>query len=78
LGGYLGASGNLRIRGVGACPRIATATCVEDCRLQRITRDRVRELVFQEPRLAFHLIGVVTQRLVDDLRIIEERVSARS
>lgn len=58
--------------------RIATATCVDDCRLQRITRNRVRELVFQEPRLAFHLIGVVTGRFVDDLRIIEERASVGS
>lgn len=58
--------------------RIATAICVEDCRLQRISRDRVRELVFQEPRLAFHFIGVVTERLVDNIRIIEERAAARS
>jgi hypothetical protein len=56
--------------------RVATATCVEDCKLQRVTRDKVRELVFQNPRFAFHLIGVVTSRLVDDLRIIEERASA--
>jgi hypothetical protein len=56
--------------------RVATATCVEDCRLMRVTRDKVRELVFQNPRFAFHLIGVVTARLVDDLRIIEDRASA--
>jgi hypothetical protein len=55
--------------------RVATATCVEDCKLQRVTRDKVRELVFQNPRFAFHLIGVVTSRLVDDLRIIEERAA---
>ena len=56
--------------------RVATATCVEDCKLQRVTRDKVRELVFQNPRFAFHLIGVVTSRLVDDLRIIEKCASA--
>jgi hypothetical protein len=58
--------------------RVATATCVEDCKLQRVTRDKVRELVFQNPRFAFHLIGVVTSRLVDDLRIIEERAAAKA
>jgi hypothetical protein len=58
--------------------RVATATCIEDCKLQRVTRDKVRELVFQNPRFAFHLIGVVTSRLVEDLRIIEKRSSASS
>jgi CRP/FNR family cyclic AMP-dependent transcriptional regulator len=57
--------------------RVATAICVEDCKLQRVTRDKVRELVFQNPRFAFHLIGVVTSRLVDDLRIIEERAAVK-
>ena len=52
---------------------MATATCVDDCRLQRIGREKVRELVFQDPRLAFHLIGVVTGRLVEDLRIAENQ-----
>jgi hypothetical protein len=42
-----------------------------------VTRDKVRELVFQNPRFAFHLIGVVTSRLVDDLRIIEERAAVK-
>jgi CRP/FNR family transcriptional regulator, cyclic AMP receptor protein len=55
--------------------RMATATCVEDCRLQSITRERVRELVFQNPRFAFYLIGVVSSRLTEDLKIIELRVS---
>jgi CRP/FNR family transcriptional regulator, cyclic AMP receptor protein len=58
--------------------RMATAICVEECRLQRITRDRVHELVLQNPRFAFYLIGVVTSRLVEDLRIVEQRVSAPS
>lgn len=53
--------------------RTATAISVEDCRLQRITRERVRELVFQNPRIGFHLIDLVTSRLTDDLRIVEGR-----
>lgn len=53
--------------------RMATATCIDECRLQRISRDKVRELVFQDPRIAFNLIGVVTGRLIEDLRIAEAR-----
>ena len=53
--------------------RIASAVAKEDCRLQRITRDRMRELVFQNPRIGFHLIGLVTSRLVDNLRAVEQR-----
>jgi len=51
--------------------RMTTAVCTEDCRLGRITRDRVRELVFQNPRIGFQLIGVVTGRLLEDLRRLE-------
>jgi CRP/FNR family cyclic AMP-dependent transcriptional regulator len=51
--------------------RMTTAVCTEDCRLQRITRDRVRELVFQNPRIGFHLIDVVTGRLLEDLKKLE-------
>ena len=56
--------------------RTATAVCVEDCRLQRITRDRVRELVFQNPRFGFYLLGLIASRLVEDLKIIEARVAS--
>jgi CRP/FNR family transcriptional regulator, cyclic AMP receptor protein len=51
--------------------RMTTAVCAEDCRLQRITRERVREMVFQNPRIGFYLIGVVTGRLLEDLRKLE-------
>lgn len=53
--------------------RMTTAVCTEDCRLQLITRDRVRELVFQNPRIGFHLIGVVTGRLLEDLKKLERK-----
>lgn len=58
--------------------RTATAVCVEDCRLQSISRDRVRELVFQNPRFGFYLLGLVAGRLVDDLKAMEDRVAARA
>lgn len=57
--------------------RMATAICTEDCRLQSVTRDKVRELVFQNPRFSFHMIGVVTTRLLEDLKIMEQRVADR-
>jgi CRP/FNR family transcriptional regulator, cyclic AMP receptor protein len=58
--------------------RTATATCVDNCRMRRITRDMVRRLVLQNPQFAYYLIGVVTERLVDDLHMAEERLAARS
>ncbi len=56
--------------------RTATAVCTADCRLQHVARERVHELVFQNPRLAFYLVGLIAGRLADDLKIIEQRVSA--
>jgi CRP/FNR family transcriptional regulator, cyclic AMP receptor protein len=55
--------------------RTATAVCMEDCRLQRISRDRVRELVFQNPRFGFYLLGLIAGRLIDDMRVLEGRVA---
>jgi CRP/FNR family cyclic AMP-dependent transcriptional regulator len=57
--------------------RTATALCADKCRLQCITRDRVRELALQNPRFGFFLLGIVATRLTEDLRIIERRISAR-
>ena len=58
--------------------RTATATCIDNCQMRRITRDMVRRLVLQNPHFAYYLIGIVTERLVDDLRMVEERLAARS
>jgi len=55
--------------------RMTTAICTEDCKLRRIGRERVRELVFQNPRIGFHLIGIVTDRLLEDLKGLEKRLS---
>jgi CRP/FNR family cyclic AMP-dependent transcriptional regulator len=54
--------------------RLTTAICVEDCTLQRIGRERVRELVFQSPRIGFDLITVVTGRLFQDVRLLQKRL----
>ena len=55
--------------------RTATAICRTDCRMQRVARERVRELVFQNPQLGFYLVGLIAGRLVEDLRIIETRAA---
>jgi CRP/FNR family cyclic AMP-dependent transcriptional regulator len=53
--------------------RTATAVCTEECRLQSVTRSKVRELVFQNPQFSFYMIGVITSRLTEDLQILEHR-----
>jgi len=55
--------------------RLTTAVCMEDCKLQRISRERVRELVFQTPRIGFDLITVVTGRLFEDVRLLQQRLA---
>lgn len=55
--------------------RTATAVCAENCRLQRISRDRVRELVFQNPRFGFYLLGLIADRLVHNMKALEERAA---
>jgi CRP-like cAMP-binding protein len=55
--------------------RLTTAVCIEDCKLQRISRERVRELVFQTPRIGFDLITVVTARLFEDVRLLQRRLA---
>jgi hypothetical protein len=47
--------------------RTATAVCLEDCSLLRVTADRMRELFYQNPDFGFFLVGVITRRLTEDL-----------
>lgn len=58
--------------------RMGTAVCIQDCKLQRITAARVRELVYQNPRIGFYFIGVVTNRLLDDVKSLERKLSESS
>lgn len=55
--------------------RMTTAVCAEDCKLQRITRERLRELVYQNPRIGFSLIGVVTARLLEDVDLLKRQLA---
>jgi CRP/FNR family cyclic AMP-dependent transcriptional regulator len=50
--------------------RTVSATCDDDCRLHTITREKVLELYYQNPRFGFFLIrlvaGIVDRQGVDD------------
>jgi CRP/FNR family cyclic AMP-dependent transcriptional regulator len=48
--------------------RTATARCVEPCSLLLIDADRVRELYYQNPQFGFYLVGLVTERLMQNAR----------
>ncbi|MBN9022036.1 MAG: cyclic nucleotide-binding domain-containing protein [Rhizobiales bacterium] len=54
--------------------RTATAVCLEDCSLLRVSAERIRELFYENPDFAFFLVGVITRRLTADL---ERAVAAR-
>jgi CRP/FNR family transcriptional regulator, cyclic AMP receptor protein len=56
--------------------RTATATCLADCSLHRITRDKVRELAMQNPQFGFYLIGIISDRLIVDLDKIKQGAAA--
>jgi len=47
--------------------RTATAVCLEDCSLLKVSAERMRELFYQNPDFGFFLVGVITRRLVADL-----------
>ena len=47
--------------------RTATAVCVEDCSLLRVSAERMRELFYQNPDFGFFLVGVITRRLMEDM-----------
>ena len=47
--------------------RTATAVCLEDCSLLRVSAERMRELFYQNPEFGFFLVGVITRRLTEDL-----------
>ncbi len=47
--------------------RTLTAACEEDCRLATISRDRVLELYYQNPRFGFFLIRLISGYLPGDV-----------
>jgi multidrug resistance efflux pump len=48
--------------------RTATAVCDTDVELLSITADKVMQLYYQNPRFGFHVIRLITARLIENLR----------
>jgi multidrug resistance efflux pump len=48
--------------------RTATAVCDTDAELLSITADKVMQLYYQNPRFGFHVIRLITGRLIENLR----------
>jgi CRP/FNR family transcriptional regulator, cyclic AMP receptor protein len=63
-GGFFGEVGLFAPQGV----RSASAVCEGDCRLYAITRDKVLELYYQDPRFGFFLIRMVSALVQEDDR----------
>jgi hypothetical protein len=51
--------------------RTATAVCDTDVELLSITADKVMQLYYQNPRFGFHVIRLLTGRLIEKLRCVE-------
>ncbi|MCB1501473.1 MAG: cyclic nucleotide-binding domain-containing protein [Bauldia sp.] len=47
--------------------RTATAVCLEDTRLLRVSAERMRELFYENPDFGFFLVGIIARRLTEDL-----------
>jgi CRP-like cAMP-binding protein len=46
--------------------RAATAICGTDGELLALTADQVRRLYFQNPQFGFHLVQLITRRLLEN------------
>ena len=51
--------------------RTATAVCDTDVELLSITADKVMQLYYQNPRFGFHVVRLITGRLIENLRRVE-------
>jgi CRP/FNR family transcriptional regulator, cyclic AMP receptor protein len=55
--------------------RTLTARCVEAATVLSIDEGTVKQLVYQNPSLGFHLMGLVAGRLSEDIRRFEQRLA---
>jgi CRP-like cAMP-binding protein len=51
--------------------RTATAVCATDGELLALTADQVRALYFQNPKFGFHLVQLITRRLLENCARLE-------
>jgi CRP/FNR family transcriptional regulator, cyclic AMP receptor protein len=57
--------------------RTATAVCASDGELLALSEDQVRRLYFQDPRFGFHLVQLITKRLVENCTSMEATFGRR-
>jgi CRP/FNR family transcriptional regulator, cyclic AMP receptor protein len=62
-----------------SCTRTATAVCESDVELLAITADKVMQLYYQNPTFGFHMVRLITARLIENSAALPvERVPDRA
>jgi hypothetical protein len=56
--------------------RTASVECIEDGHVLAINYDKVRELYFENPEFGFYFLRLVANRLLEDLKLMEEKLAA--
>lgn len=56
--------------------RLATAICETDCELLEISEDRVFQLYYQNPRFGFHMVRIITKRLIENYNRLLQSVAS--
>jgi CRP-like cAMP-binding protein len=51
--------------------RTATAVCATDGELLAMSEDKVRQLYFQDPKFGFHMVHLITRRLLENCASLE-------
>ncbi len=57
--------------------RTQTVVCIEKGHVLTITYDKVRELYFENPEFGFHFLRLTSQRLLQNVAHLEQRLAAR-
>ena len=53
--------------------RVATVRCSSDVELMSIAKQHMAEICFQNPEISFYLLSLITNRLLADLSILDQR-----
>ncbi len=57
--------------------RTQTVVCIEKGHVLTITYDKVRELYFENPQFGFHFLRLTSQRLLQNVAHLEQRLAVR-
>jgi CRP-like cAMP-binding protein len=58
--------------------RTATFACIEDGELLTIGYHSVQQLMFQNPQFAFYFLRLATERLIRNVKRLEDQVAAQA